>query len=219
MAERRSASDESGRLDEAVADARDDAELVAALVVRARLGDERALARIVDLCTPMVRGLASRYLHDPCEVDDVVQEVWLRFTEHLHRIESLTSTRGWLARVTTHAAWRAQRRATRTTPTGEIGEWAASDDTAESGLDRADKDERWRIVRAALARLAPRERRLIELLVADERPSYQLVATRVGRPIGSIGPTRQRILAQLRRELAPASTDPVADLVEVRRGA
>jgi RNA polymerase sigma factor (sigma-70 family) len=188
----------------------DDAVLIAGLVDRARAGDERALAAIVARCTPMVRGVARRYLRRPSDVDDVAQEVWLAFTRHLHRIESPASTRAWLVRVTTHAAWRAQRKAPWADPVAAVEDQAALDDTEETGMRRAGHGEARVAVRAALAGLAPRERRLIELLVADDRPDYRTVATLVGRPVGSIGPTRQRILARLRQEpalvgLAPAS--------------
>jgi RNA polymerase sigma factor (sigma-70 family) len=178
----------------------DDSAIIAELVVRARRGDRRAVSEIVDRCSPMVHGLARRYLNDPTEADDVAQEVWLRFTEHLHRIETPAATRAWLARVTTHTAWRAQRRANRTSPTSDLDDRASTDDTEETGLRHAGDAETRRVVRAALDRLAPPERHLVELLVADDRPDYRTVATLVGRPIGSIGPTRQRILARLRRE-------------------
>lgn len=186
--------------DHLTAAAGDDASLIGELVLRARRGDRWALAEIVDRCTPMVQGLARRYVNDPTEADDVAQEVWLRFTEHLHRIETPAATRAWLARVTTHTAWRIQRRASRTSPTSDLDERASTDDTEESGLRHAGDAETRRVVRAALSRLAPPERHLVELLVSEDRPDYRTVATLVGRPIGSIGPTRQRILARLRRE-------------------
>ena len=188
----------------------DDAGAIAGLVGRARAGDERALAAIVDRCTPMVRSVARRYLRRPSDVDDVVQEVWLAFARHLHRIEEPASTRAWLARVATHAAWRAQRQAPRADLVPDVEDRAALDDTEETGLRRAGHGEARVAVRAALAGLAPGERRLIELLVADDRPDYRTVAGLVGRPVGSIGPTRQRILARLRREPALAGLAPAS---------
>jgi RNA polymerase sigma factor (sigma-70 family) len=188
----------------------DDAGVITRLVGRARAGDERALAAIVDRCTPMVRSVARRYLRRPSDVDDVAQEVWLTFTRHLHRIESPAATRGWLVRVTTHAAWRAQRKSPGADLVADVEDRAGQDDTEELGLRRAARAEAGAAVRAALAGLAPRERRLIELLVADDRPDYRTVATLVGRPVGSIGPTRQRILARLRAEPALAGLAPAS---------
>jgi DNA-directed RNA polymerase specialized sigma24 family protein len=42
----------------------------------------------------------------------------------------------------------------------------------------------------------------MELLVASPPMSYQEISARLGMPIGSIGPTRARILAHLRESLA-----------------
>lgn len=187
-------------VDAAAADQGDDSAVIAELVVRARAGDRWALTEVVRRCGPMVHGLARRCVHDPTEADDVAQEVWLRFTEHLHRIDNPAATRGWLARVTTRTAWRAQQRTTRTSPTPDLDDRASADDTEEISLRHAGDAETRRVVRAALGRLDPPERYLVELLVADDRPDYRTVAALVGRPIGSIGPTRQRILARLRRE-------------------
>ena len=188
----------------------DDAAVIAGLVDRARTGDQRALAALIDRCTPMVRGVARRYLRRPSDIDDVAQEVWLAFTRHLHRIESPASTRAWLVRVATHAAWRVQRKAPRADLVADVEDQAALDDTEETGLRRAGHGEARVAVRTALAGLAPRERRLIELLVAEDRPDYRTVATLVGRPVGSIGPTRQRILARLRQEPALADLAPAS---------
>ena len=173
---------------------------IGALVVRACDGDGEALVAIVDRCTPMVRSVARRYLRSRADVEDVVQEVWLCFTEHMHRIQSPESTRAWLVRATTRAAWRVQRRRLDVVLTSQLEERASIDDTEAAGLRRADREATRRAVQAALDGLSRPDRRLIELLMADERPNYRALAALVDRPIGSIGPTRQRILARLRRE-------------------
>ncbi len=56
-------------------------------------------------------------------------------------------------------------------------------------------------VAEALAALPPRRRALLLALFADERRSYARIAGEVGIPLGSVGPTRIRALAQLRRLL------------------
>ena len=57
-------------------------------------------------------------------------------------------------------------------------------------------------VRNALAELPDSQRRLLILLHADAQPSYREISKALGIPQGSIGPTRARSLAKLRR--APA---------------
>src|SRR5262245_44870786 len=175
---------------------------IAALVGLASGGDRSALEQIVERCSPLVRSVVRRYLANPAEVDDVTQEVWLSFTEHIDRIETPASTPAWLVQVATHAAWRAQRRTCRQTPTADVGEWASPDDTEDVGVRRADYERTRAAVQAALDGLAPGDRRLVELLVSNDRPDYRRAALVSGRPIGSIGPTRQRIFTRLRREPA-----------------
>jgi DNA-directed RNA polymerase specialized sigma24 family protein len=58
--------------------------------------------------------------------------------------------------------------------------------------------ERAQTVRDALSRLPRRWQRLIEMLMADPPASYADISDELKLPIGSIGPTRGRCLAQLR---------------------
>ena len=71
--------------------------------------------------------------------------------------------------------------------------------TSEPGVDeRILAHERDEVVRDALSRLPKRWQRLLELLMADPPASYAEISDQLGVPIGSIGPTRGRCLAQLR---------------------
>jgi DNA-directed RNA polymerase specialized sigma24 family protein len=42
--------------------------------------------------------------------------------------------------------------------------------------------------------------------MAEPRPPYEEIAAALGMPVGSIGPTRQRALTRLRRELGAQGT-------------
>jgi DNA-directed RNA polymerase specialized sigma24 family protein len=63
--------------------------------------------------------------------------------------------------------------------------------------------ERRAAVRRAVAALPPRRRRLLETMLDHPDLGYDQLATRLSMPRGSIGPTRQRGLDELRlrREL------------------
>ena len=106
-------------------------------LVAAWSGDHGALDEIVDRCSPMLRAVARRYVRRPADVDDVVQDAPVSFVEHLDHIRTPAATRGWLVTVATHAAWRAQRRASRAAPVADVDQWWADDDTEAAGLDRA----------------------------------------------------------------------------------
>ena len=64
--------------------------------------------------------------------------------------------------------------------------------------------ERHSALRAAVSDLPPGYRELIVLLTADPPVSYAEISARLGIPIGSIGPSRSRCLARLRRHPAIA---------------
>jgi len=179
-----------------------DAAKIAELVWRARAGDRSAMTQIVDRCAPMVRGVAHRYVSNPTDVDDVVQDAWLSLVEHLDSIRSPASTRAWLVRVTTHAAWRNQRKVVKSVADAELDERAAADDTAEVGLSHVWREQLRQRLADAVRELRPDNRRLIELLAADDSPDYRTASKMLNRPIGSIGPTRQRVLERLRRQPA-----------------
>jgi DNA-directed RNA polymerase specialized sigma24 family protein len=69
------------------------------------------------------------------------------------------------------------------------------------------------MVHRALMELSEQQRQLIVMLFADPAPSYAQISASLAMPIGSIGPTRRRLLGKLRdamsgqdgRELANAS--------------
>jgi DNA-directed RNA polymerase specialized sigma24 family protein len=56
-------------------------------------------------------------------------------------------------------------------------------------------------VSRAFARIPERCQQLLRLLTVDPPLAYDAVAAAIGRPIGSIGPTRARCLDQLRQVL------------------
>ena len=94
----------------------------------------------------------------------------------------------------------------------------AEDDTVLDGAAITDPEvderllsaERSLIVREALAHLPWRRQRMLELLMADPPASYAEISDQLGLPIGSIGPTRSRCLAQL-RGLLPLSIRTVGE--------
>ena len=60
------------------------------------------------------------------------------------------------------------------------------------------RDERRTALLSAFAELSDRDRELLTLLVTDPPIPYADISSRLGMPIGSIGPTRARVLAKLR---------------------
>jgi RNA polymerase sigma factor (sigma-70 family) len=80
----------------------------------------------------------------------------------------------------------------------------ANTDAADARLLR---DERDLLLRLAFADLGPDCRQLLRLALADPPLSYDEIAAALGRPRGSLGPSRRRCLEQLRARL-PAGFEP-----------
>ena len=68
-----------------------DADLLACL----RAGDTTAFATVVDEWSPVMLGVAQRYVRDRQAAEDVVQEAWLGVVTGLARFEGRSSLRSW----------------------------------------------------------------------------------------------------------------------------
>jgi RNA polymerase sigma factor (sigma-70 family) len=171
-----------------------------AMFERARSGDDAAWSALVDRYGALVYTVARRAGLAGDDADEVFQTTWIQLHKHLALIREPKSLPGWIARTASREAWRVGKRRREVhdpddAPEREHGE--VPDDVAER-LERA------QIVRDALARLEPRCKELLGALFLEaHEPSYGELAARLGVPIGSLGPTRQRCLARLADVLRP----------------
>jgi RNA polymerase sigma factor (sigma-70 family) len=175
-----------------------DVDDLAALLVATRAGEARALERLIAACSPVVQRHARRHAWTTGDVDDIVQEVWVRLVEHGASIREPRALLAWLLMVTSRVAADLGRRASRLVPTEVDDDLPGPGSTEDHALGSFERREISDGVRAALARLDAADRRLLLLLDGDESLSYQDVSDKVQRPIGSLGPTRQRLLRRLR---------------------
>lgn len=178
------------------------------LVQACRAGQQAAWSTLVRRFQRLVYTVPRRAGLSEAQAADVFQTAFQRLFEHLDRIDDASRVRAWLVttakRETLRLLAERQRLAE---PAGA----AADDDGAEDLLARLpdpaplqdEQLEAWQQLdrlRAAVDRLEPRARQLVELLfLQDEPPPYEEVARRLGMPEGSIGPTRARCLAKLRK--------------------
>jgi RNA polymerase sigma factor (sigma-70 family) len=171
---------------------------VALLVAAAGRGDEEAWNAIVDRYLPLVYSVTRAHRLSHGDAEDVNQTVWLRLVEHLHDIREPHALPKWIKTTARHESLRLIRAGHRELPVDP------QSDMAIEGIDAPELDadllraERHQALRDGLAELAPAHRRLLLLLVADPPLSYREISRLLGIPIGSIGPTRARILERLR---------------------
>ena len=179
------------------------------LLSRVVAGDERAWNEVVDRYAGLVWSVARSYRLSSAATQDVVQTVWLRLAEHCGRIRQPDRLASWLATTTRNEALRVIRGNVRQAPQ------AISDDltepTAPSIEERVDDADTLATVLEAFKKLSPEDQQLMRLLCAVPPIDYQTIAEMLGRPIGSIGPTRARCLERLKK-LLPPGLDPKVGL-------
>jgi RNA polymerase sigma factor (sigma-70 family) len=184
------------------------------LVHAARTGDADAWNELVDRFLPMVAGVIGRLRLSPADAADVNQTVWLRLVEHLDDLRDPRALPGWLA-TTAHREGLRTIDARRRTVSVDPQAGALDEIPHEAEIDTLVlAEERAQALRDGLAELPAPRRELLELLVADPPVSYEEISKRLGIPIGSIGPTRARALAQLRSTRALRAWTDAAPAVE-----
>jgi RNA polymerase sigma factor (sigma-70 family) len=159
---------------------------------------------LVERYTSLLWSVARSYRLPETDAADVVQTTWLRLVEHLDRIADPDRLPGWLVTTVRRECMRLVRRAGRET-------YAALADVPDDApaVDAALlRDERDAALWRAFAQLGDFCRQLLRVLMADPPPAYAEVSAALDIPVGSIGPTRARCLAKLRRA---ASISQLAD--------
>ena len=175
------------------------AEPVADLVAAVRGGDQAAWNRLVDRFAPLVVSVCRKFSLDAHDRDDVAAGVWLRVLERIDTLREPAALPGWIATTTRNECLALLRSRRRTLPTDF--DHNLPDDLPEPGTDLI-AELRRQALREAWTGLSERCRKLLGMLFADPPVPYLEVAARLGVQIGTIGPTRIRCLAVLRREPA-----------------
>jgi RNA polymerase sigma factor (sigma-70 family) len=173
----------------------------AELVQRAATGDELAWRRLVDEFEPLLRHISSTYRLGEAEAADARATAWLKLVERIGSLRDGGAVQGWLVTTLRRECLARARARSRERP---VAGFAGVDEPVHVvDFDRwlAGADRR-RIVHRALMELSEPQRQLIAMLFADPSPSYADISARLAVPIGSIGPTRSRLLDKLRQALS-----------------
>lgn len=145
--------------------------------------------------------------------DDAFAATWLRLAERLDGIREPEKLPGWLTTTATNEVRQIVRQRHRqdisiteswsgTSNIGDLVDTLVGDDGEHA--DGMLSDERRRHVRAAFGRLDEPCREIITVLVlADPPVPYEEASETLGRPIGSLGPSRRRCLDKMRTLLEP----------------
>ncbi len=177
------------------------------LVQRCLQGDASAWQQLVARYARLVHSIPARYHLTGAEVEDIGQEVFLALAQNLAQIEDPERLPAWLITTARRLSWRVWQKHKQEQPAvdGDLTdlEWAHTAQTvSQRAPTMADLLAGWQraeTLTQGMTRLQERCRALLTLIFLDpDEPSYDEISERLGIPKGSIGPTRNRCLQQLR---------------------
>lgn len=183
------------------------------LVAAALDGREAAWNELVERLERVVWKAVNMMTSDPDIRDDAFAATWLRLAERLDSIREPDKLPGWLTTTATNEVRQIIRRRGRA-EVSLTATWRTGSDEGQGDLaDRLvgdDGEHATPVVRAesnaevrrAFSRLDEACREVITVLVlADPPVPYDEASAMLGRPIGSLGPTRGRCLEKMRKLL------------------
>jgi RNA polymerase sigma factor (sigma-70 family) len=187
------------------------------LVERALGGDRTAWTQLVDRLQLVVWKTVNMMSVEPDVRDDAFAATWLRLAERLDTIREPDKLPGWLATTAANEVRQIRRQRRRLTvgltheAIDRAGRFESRTHASSESSGSTDpshivvrSDER-RHVRAAFRMLDPGCQELLSLLVMTGEPiGYDVASEQLGRPIGSLGPTRRRCLDKMRDLLQEA---------------
>ena len=185
----------------------------AELIAQCRAGRQAAWSTLVRRFQRLVYTVPRRAGLSDEQAADVFQFSFSQLFEHLDRIDDASRVRAWLVTTARRESLRLIAESRRVVDLAPVADGQEDGDDPleriadpsplpESLLAELQEQDR---VRAALERLEPRHRQLLELLfLQDEPPPYAEIAARLGIAEGSIGPTRARAIDKLRTLLRAA---------------
>lgn len=173
----------------------------ATLVKRCLSGQEEAWSQLLDKYKALIYSIPVKYGLPPHEAADVFQSTCVELLMHLPELRDPRALPKWLIQVAHHKCYhwkRQQQRLVSRDGEGELPEPEVPA-VAEEFVRQTQEEQ---MLREAIASLAPRCRRLIEMLFFESpaRP-YTEVASELNLAVGSIGLTRQKCLESLRKHL------------------
>jgi RNA polymerase sigma factor (sigma-70 family) len=186
------------------------------LVSRCLENDRASWEALVRRYGRLVYAIALRSGLPPEDASDVFQTVFVTALRNLDLLERPGSLRFWLSTIARREAWRARRELVpaegafaESRPAGgvEAGQTAIKYPIEVSSPgpgpdEEIEQLERAHLLHLALEHVGGRCRALLELLFFHEPPlGYREAARQLGLPLGSLGPTRARCLAKLKRAL------------------
>jgi RNA polymerase sigma factor (sigma-70 family) len=179
-----------------------------ALLAACLRGEQSAWNALVDRYSALIYSIPLKHRLSEQDAADVFQSVCVTLLEKMGSIRDPRALPAWIMTTTTRQCWALIREHNRelTRAGGQKAVELEPPDPDPLPDEEVLALERQHLVRAALAQLPPNCRLLLETLFSDtgHGTSYQELAEIMGVPLNSLGPTRARCLARLKRILDDA---------------
>jgi RNA polymerase sigma factor (sigma-70 family) len=178
------------------------------LLLACRRGDEGAWEALVRRYQRLIYAVPRRAGLDEDAAAEVFQDVFTTLIQNIETIEQPGRLHAWLVTTARRKTWRVISRAKNLRPfdddeEGRENEMLSIADERMLPDAALQQLEQQHLVRAAVAELGERCRKLLTLLFYEpEPPPYSEIAAALGTPEGSIGPTRARCLKKLMEVLS-----------------
>lgn len=189
-------------------------ELEQALLIDAQMGDITAYEDLQLLLEPMIRRFVQRMLNDPMLVDDMVQEVFIKFYQNITNIDPPEKLRPYIFRIARNRCYDELRRMGRRETVSlddEPVELRVSFTEAHT-QPKPDDLTHWILlsveVRDAIDRLSESQRRAL-ILYSEEEMSYAEIAEIEGVSVGTIKSRIYYAKKNLRQYMNPDTLDVI----------
>ncbi len=175
------------------------------LIRRCRQGSRGAWQQLLNRYERLVYSIPLRYGLSRDDAADIAQITFTILVQSLDNLSEDSRLGSWLATVARRHTWRLLERNRREIASDRL-EGADFAESAELlGKSDADSIEHWQLTEwldAGLSKIGAACRELLlALYFQPEGSSYAEVASRLGIPVGSVGPRRARCLKRLRQVL------------------
>lgn len=179
-----------------------DAELIGAVLA----GDATRFEPLVRKYSPRLFAMARRYARRESEVEDIVQEVWLKAFQKLRSFRGEAPFEHWLMRLGVRTCYdflrvhQRSREASMTDLTDPENDWLERLTAQPEGTQEA-SNAAGQLVRHVLEQLSPAARLVITLLELEER-SVKEIAALTGWSVPLVKVRAFRARAEMRKVLA-----------------
>ncbi len=182
------------------------------LLQRVAAGDTQAVAACVDHFGGLVWSLARRLLGRPSDAEDAVQEVFIELWKNASKFDpTIASETTFVAMIARRRLIDRRRREARRPESESVAleDILIATDGEQANFELHDEAAR---AAAALEQLKPEQQSVLRLAVCHGWP-HQLIADRLGLPLGTVKTHVRRGLIRIREELdaerSPSSEEAV----------